>query len=164
MYFRYLRQFCILAAGILLTTIPAHSQTPPEGANWKHVQALPPNTRIDIKAQGRHESCSLVGVDDESLQCTRKPGSSSVDTFLKGEIKSIKLPKRGRSALIGAAVGGTALGVAGFVSTTSSSDGFFGPNFLRGPTTAVGALGGALIGGSIGALTDFSKSTVYKVP
>ncbi len=152
-----------LAAVLCLSAATARSQTPSAGANWQRVQALPPNTLIAVKAQSRHETCRLVRVDDDSLQCARKPGSGQTDTFQKGEIKSIKIPRRGRSAWIGAGVGGAALGAAAFASTTNSSDDFFGPNFLRGPATAVGALGGALIGGSVGALTDFSKSTIYKV-
>jgi hypothetical protein len=140
----------------------ASSQPAKAGSNWERVRALPPATNIDVKAASGHFHCKVTQVTEDTLVCLH--GKTST-TFERVNIRSIKIDRRGRSALVGGAVGGGGLAIAGFAVTTGGSkDSFFGSNFLRGPVTA-GALGvGAVLGGGIGALTDFSKSTVYKAP
>jgi hypothetical protein len=60
-------------------------------------------------------------------------------------------------------IGAGAGAVIGFAGGTSRNDAFFGPNFERGPVTAVGAVIGGLIGTPIGYFTDFTAgSPIYK--
>lgn len=131
----------------------------PEGSNWQHVQALPSGASINVKARTAHEVCKLKSVDADSLTCTHGKDL----TFQRSDILSIRIPHRGRSALIGAAIGGgVGTGIGFAAGTNGSKDTFFGPNFLRGAITAIGAVFGGVVGGTTGALTDFSRSTVYK--
>ena len=132
----------------------------PEGSNWQHVQALPLGTSTNVKARKSHLSCALKSVDADSLTCTH--GKDTV--FQRAEILTIKIPHRGRSTLVGLAIGGGAGAVIGFGVGTRSGDGFFGPNFLRGAVTAVFAIIGGAAGTAVGAGTDFTHSTVYKAP
>jgi len=152
-----------LALFTCLGTVASSAQQPREGSNWQRVMALPASTKVDIRLTSnghvKHVHCRVGSVTADSLAC-----SGASITVPRTDILSIKIPRRGRSALIAGGVGALGLGIAGFVSTTNSNDSFFGPNFLRGPATAVGAIGGGLIGGGIGALTDFSKSTIYRAP
>jgi hypothetical protein len=143
-------------------TSDASSQPAKAGSNWERVRALPAATNIDVKATTGHVHCKVTRVTEDTLVCLH--GETST-TFERVNIRSIKIDHRGRSALIGGAIGGGGLAIAGVAVTSGGSkDSFFGSNFLRGPVTA-GALGvGAVLGGGIGALTDFSKSTVYKAP
>jgi len=158
----------ILATLLALATLSASTQQPalqpaqpPAGSNWQHVQAFPIGASINVKALTNHASCTLKSVSDDSLTCTH--GKDIV--FQRADIMTIQISRRGRSALIGAAIGGGTLAVIGFASATNNTpNSFFGPNFLLGPVTAVFGLGGGLIGAITGGLTDFAKSTVYKAP
>jgi hypothetical protein len=132
----------------------------PEGSSWQHVQGLPTGASINVRARTGHEVCNLKSVDADTLTCTHGKDF----TFQRSDILSIKIPHRGRSALIGAAIGGGVRSGIGFAAGTGGKDHFFGPNFLRGAMIAIGAVFGGLVGGATGALTDFSHSTVYKAP
>ena len=133
----------------------------PKPHSWQNVISLPAGTKVDVKARSQHIHCFFTSADEKALTCTPvKNGPPVIIDRL--DIRSVKIGHRGRSAVIGAGVGGGSLAIAGFAATTGGgNDSFFGPNFLRGPATAVGAVAGGLIGAGIGALTDFSKSTVY---
>ena len=148
-------------ACLCIVSLATQGQSPRVGSNWQHVQALPTGTTLEVNARNRNLQCNLTAVTEDSLSCAH--GAKRI-VFGRNEIASIKISRRGRSILIGAGVGGGALAIAGFAVTTNSSNGLFGSNFERGPITAVGALAGGVIGGGIGALTDFSRSTVYKAP
>jgi hypothetical protein len=148
---------------LFILSIGAHAQQSTARFGWQRVKALSPGLEIDLKSTTKHLRCKLADVTDETLTCTH--GSAvTPQVFQRASIASIKMGRRGRSALIGAGIGGAALGTAGFAVTTNSKDTFFGPNFLRGPVTGLGALGGGIIGAGIGALTNFSKTTIYKAP
>jgi hypothetical protein len=133
---------------------------PPAGSNWQRVQALPAGTSINVTARTSHLACKLKSVDADTLTCTH--GKDAI--FQRSEILSIKVPRRGRSTLVGLAIGGGAGAAIGFGAGTNNSNGFFGPNFMRGAVTAVFGVGGGIIGGLIGGTTDFTRSTVYKAP
>ena len=161
-----LRRLALLPA-LLAIALSAASQQPatpaaqpPAGSNWQHVQALPLGASINVKARTSHASCTLKSINADTLTCSH--GKDLV--FERSEIQIIKIPRRGRSALIGAGVGGGALAIAGFAATTDHSNGLFGNNFLRGPATLLSGLAGGLVWGVVGGVTDFSRSTVYKAP
>ena len=113
-----------------------------------------------VKARTGQEVCKLKGADADTLTCTHGRDF----TFQRSYIVSIKISRRGRSALIGAAIGGSVGTGIGFAAGTTGKDTFFGPNFLRGAMTAIGADFGGVVGGATGALTDFSHSTMYNAP
>ena len=148
-----------LGTGCFLAPVQARAQAGKAGSDWNHVMALPTATEIDLRTASAHVRCVLTQVTEDSLACSRGVTTFS---FQRSEVHSIKIGHRGRSALIGGAIGGGGLGIGLFAATSSSGDSLFGPNFLRGQATAVGLGAGAVIGGGIGALTDFSKSTVYR--
>jgi len=133
---------------------------PPAGSNWQHVQALPVGTSINVKARKSRLNCKLKSVDDDSLTCAQAKDI----VFQRTDILTIKIPHRGRSALVGTAIGGGTGAIIGFAAGTNNNSGFFGPNFLRGAITAVFGIGGGAIGAVIGGTTDFTRSTVYKAP
>jgi hypothetical protein len=134
-------------------------QTPPAGSNWQHVQALPIGASLDIKAKKSHLTCKLKSVDDDSLTCAQ--GKDIV--LQRMDILTIKIPRRGRSTLIGTAIGGGTGALIGFGIGTSGP-GWFGNNAFRGPVTAVFAAMGGVVGAATGAISDFTRSTVYKAP
>ena len=133
-------------------------------SSWQAVVSLPVGIKVDVKVdmkgRSQHIHCDFASADEKTLTCTR---SHSGTPFVldRNQIRSIKIGHRVRSALIGAGIGGASLGIAGFAVTTGGGDSFFGPNFLRGQVTGLSALTGGILGGGIGAFTDFSKSTVY---
>jgi hypothetical protein len=156
------RVFIVTFAFLCILSVGAPAQQPTARSDWQRVKALPPGIAMDIKSTTKHMHCKLTGVTDETLTCTHDSTTAS-EVFPRTAILWIKLGHRGRSALIGAGIGGAAIATAGFAATTDKG-GFFGPNFLRGQVTGVGAVAGGLIGAGIGALTDFSKTTIYKAP
>jgi hypothetical protein len=150
----------VLAKCLVALAAFASAPEPKPHSAWQAVIALPLGTNVDVKARSRHIHCVFLSANEETLTCTRgKTGSPIV--LSRSEIRSVKIGHRGRSALIGAGVGGGALAVGAFAATSNPGDTFFGPNFLRGEATGLAALAGGILGGGIGALTDFSKSTVY---
>lgn len=150
----------VLASAICATAQQAATTAPPEGSNWQHVQALPAGTSINVEARSSHITCKLKSVDTDTLTCTQKKNL----IFQRADILTIKIPHRGRSALIGTAIGGGVGAGIGFAAGTNNNGGWFGPNFLRGAVTGIGAVFGGIVGGGTGAVTDFSRSTVYKAP
>ena len=137
---------------------------PPAGSNWQHVQALPAGTSINVTARTSHLACKLKSVDAETLICTH--GKDIV--FQRSDILSIKIPRRGRSALIGLGIGAGAGVIVGAATGCSSAQKNSAWGCFLTPTRTQGAaIFGVLFGGigaAIGAGTDFAKSTVYKAP
>src|ERR1035437_4538396 len=157
----------LLAMALVLPVLSAPAQQPtqqtvqpPAGSNWQHVQALPAGNSLNVNARTSHLACKLKSVDADTLTCTH--GKDVV--FQRSEILSIKIPRRGRSTLIGLAIGGGAGSAIGFGVGTNNSNGFFGPNFMRGAVTAVFGVVGGATGMLVGGITDFTKSTVYRAP
>jgi hypothetical protein len=142
---------------------------PPAGSNWQHVQRLPTGTSIYVYTRGHHQRCELESAAADTLSCIR---SKSL-TFQRTEIVSIKLAHRGRSSLVGLAVGaGAGIGI-GYAIPLSAGNGspagqafqqvFLNP-LARGVLVGLGAASGSIGGTLAGYFTDFSRSTVYKAP
>jgi hypothetical protein len=142
-----------LAAGPQQPALPPTA--PPAGSNWQHIQALPSGTNIYLTTRSGTMRCTLTAVDADSLTCTR--GKSTV--FQRSEIKTVKLPHRGRSTAILGGVG-AGLGVAVVKGLASS----WGLRTAKGSVYAGGAGIGAVVFGPIGYFTDFARSTVYRAP
>ena len=149
----------LLAFATLSASAQQPAQQPPAGSNWQHVQALPVGTSLYVKAQTRHRACKLKNDDADTLTCT---DSGKDFVFQRTEIVTIKMSRRGRSALVGAAPGGALLIGGGIGLATCNKSVFLG--CLGGAVAVVWGGVFALIGAPIGALTDFARSTVYKAP
>lgn len=137
--------------------------SPPAGSNWQHVQVLPVGQSINVSARTSHASCKLKSVDADTLTCTH--GKDLV--FQRTDIVNIKFPHRGRSTLVGLAIGGgtgAIIGAAAGSPGCSSAQTFCLNIISRGDLAAIGAVGFGAVGALVGVLTDFSRSTVYKAP
>lgn len=144
---------------------------PPAGSNWQHVQMLPKGTSIYVYSRTSHQRCDLAAVDADTLTCVH--GKDIV--FQRTGIASIKLAHRGRSSLVGLAIGaGAGIGIGYGIAASQAN-----PNVCILPLgcgtvpnqsvskplySAMGALLGATVGSLTGYFTDFSRSTVYKAP
>ena len=147
-----------LAAAIALPA--AARAAPPAGSDWQHVMALPINTYIHVDARTRHSLCTLKTVADASLTCEQDIGVGTKEvTFQRDEIKTVKIARRGRSAVLGGGIGAGAGALAGGVQGSHSH--YFA---VRGAFAMIYAFAGAFAGAPAGYLKDFSASTVYRVP
>jgi len=75
--------------------LPASAQA---GNRWQSVQALPPQTRIQVKTEGHKADCVVTAVTDDKLTCSQS-------VFSRSEIKSIKLLNKTKSTLGGLLLG-----------------------------------------------------------
>ncbi len=131
----------------------AQSPAPSSGHTWASVQALAPNTSLHISARTHNAHCRLKSVDADTLTCA---AGAKTETYQRTDIKSIKVPHLGRSIAAGLGIGAA----GGFIGGAAS--GGSGQLFTR---TELGSAFGAIFGGIgaiIGALTDFTQSTVYR--
>jgi hypothetical protein len=155
----------LLVLPLLAFAIPAPSQQtaqqtaqPPAGSNWQHVQALPIGTSIHVNAQKRHAVCTLKAIDADTLTCDRDTGVGTKElVFQRPEIKTIKLTRRGRSALLGGAIGAGAGALAGGIVGIHSN--YF---VVHSAFAMIYGFVGAFAGAPTGYLTDFTASTVYR--
>jgi hypothetical protein len=152
---------CFVVAPASLVNAQQSAPVTAAGNNWARVQVLPAGTTVNVKGKDRHLVCKLVSVDGDALRCRDR--AKAVD-FQRAEIRSVKIPRRGRSTLIGLGIGAGTGAVIGFAVGSKSGNGFFGPNFLRGAVTAVFGVVGGVIGAPVGYVTDFTRSTVYTAP
>jgi hypothetical protein len=160
----------LLLSLVLVPAIGGFAQQPtstalPAGSNWQHVQALPVGASVQVKARKSHANCYVKSVDADTLTCAGKKDI----VFARTDVVSIRIPRRGRSTLIGLGIGagvGAGVGAAASGCSTAEKNSFLGC-FLT-PTRPQGAaIGGVLFGGilaAIGAATDFARSTVYEAP
>lgn len=131
---------------------------PVPDSGWRHVQALPIGTSISVATKSGHSKCKLKSVDGDILTCSR--GKDVV--FQRADITTVKVSRRGRSALIGMAIGagvGAGIGVAGGGCPAGKDC------IVSRPAGAViFAIPGAGLGAVIGFFTIPAKSTVYMAP
>ena len=147
------------------TQTPAPAKPPaqtaaPAGSNWQRVLALPLGTYLHVGARTRHLPCTLKAVDPDTLTCERDTGVGTREvTFQRTEIKTIKLARRGRSALVGASIGGGAGALGGGIYGLHNN--YFA---FRGAFALIYTFAGAFAGAPTGYLTDFTASTIYRAP
>jgi hypothetical protein len=154
----------ILATLLAFTTFAGTSVSaqqsvtpPPAGSDWQHVQALPIGASIQVQARKSHANCNLKSVDADTLTCTHRKDI----VFQRADILTIRVPRRGRSALAGMGIGAGAGAVFGYAASGCQSP----PCFIPRPAAAgIFAVPGAVIGALTGLVTDFTRSTVYKAP
>ena len=149
----------LLLSSILLgATLPLPAQSAPSTpaiSGWSRVQALTANTSLHISARTHNAHCRLKTVEADTLTCVVADGART-EVYQRSDIKSIKVPHRGRSTVVGLAIGGGAGIITGIAS------GGKGQLFTRGElASSFGIIFGA-VGALIGALTDFTQTTVYR--
>jgi hypothetical protein len=124
------------------------------------VESLPAGTTLFVNAKGGHKACKLKSATADMLTCA---GTGKDAVYPRAEVWTIKIGHRGRSALIGAIPGGVMVAAGGIGQATENCTGQFfcglGPAALE-----LGGVGIGVIGAGVGALTDFSKSTIYTAP
>lgn len=152
----------VLALGSLALiaphALPARAQT---ATGWQSVQALPPQTRVQVKTDSHKADCVVTAVTDDKLTCSQS-------VFSRSEIKSIKLLNKTKSTLGGLLLGaGVGAGVgAGIGSAINAGDKGSFVHVSGGKSAGIGAAVGAIIGVGIGALfghsTNLFASTIYR--
>ena len=156
-----MQKFWMVLILLLIPVSLVAQQSTPAGGSWDGVMTARKGISIRVKTTHGKVRCTLLGADAESLTCRH----GAPVTLQRTDIQSIKVSHRGRSTLIGAGAG-AAIGFAiGFAAGTNDSNGFFGPNFLRGAIAGIVAVLGAVIGAPVGYFTDFSSGgPLYKAP
>jgi hypothetical protein len=137
------------------------AESPSAGDNWRHLSALPVQTRIHVASDRRSKLCDFVSADDEELICSSGHKSSAKHfTFVRAEVRSVKLTRYAVSTLAGAGIGAGAGAIVGAaINSRNKGDYFSFPGIILGITTVAGAL----IGGAAGGATDFLREpTVYR--
>jgi hypothetical protein len=140
----------VLGAAWCVAASHASAQT---GPSWERVMALPSGTAVHVKAAGHGAHCKLKSVDADSLTCD---GGGKTEVFKKADIRTVKVPHRGRSALAGAAIGG------GTGAAIGAGVGQNGQIIGRGGLAAIFGIPLAVIGALVGVATDFTVATIYK--
>ena len=143
--------------------VHASGQTPADVGNWNRLKMLPAHTRVHVAGDKESKVCSIDVVDDATLQCSK---GHSQYSFVRGEVKSVKLTRYTRSTLVGLGVGlGVGAGVGAIAGHTQEKPGDWFPRLATEAFAAVGGAGGLLVGAGVGAGTDFMKGpTVYRRP
>jgi len=144
----------LLVLGLATFAIRSFAQSPSPAQGWDRVMALPSGTAVHIHGTDHSTHCRLQTADADSLTCIGSGAKTEV--FKKSEIKSIKLPHRGRSALVGAAIGG------GTGAAIGAGIGQNGQIVGRGGLAAIFGIPLAILGALVGVATDFTVATIYK--
>ena len=138
----------------------SHAQQSPaftDKHDWSRVQSLRLGTTVLLNSTSRHGSCKLKSVESDSLTCTSGPA------VRRAEIKSVKLARRGTSALAGFGIGAATGVIAGYVGTKSDGGNGSFDIVSRGDVAAGAGIGLGVIGAIVGFFTHFASSTVYHV-
>jgi len=133
----------------------AEPKTPSTESDWQNIEVPPVGTSIYVNAKSRDLNCTLKSVDSDALTCTQ-----AQDVVVKrAEIQTVKMAHRGRSAVLGMAIGG-AVGVVAAEAAWNSHWSWNGVN--RGSVAAYVGVPFAGIGALVGYFTDFTRSTIYR--
>jgi hypothetical protein len=169
------RTFCLSSALLLTASQAMRGQATdsaaPSGAgrNWQRVEALPAQTKVHITTDHGGKTCRVLSITDDTVVCAK--GNSEGQKISRSEIKHIKLAHYGRSALVGAGVGAGVGAVSGAIAGREKPCPG-GQNFClngigigAGGVAAIFGVAGALLGGAVGAVTDFARgSSIYTRP
>ena len=153
----------LLSSALILCCVTSataqQAPAPHDKHDWSHVQSLPIGTTVLLNSSARHGSCTLKSVDADSLTCT----SGKNPTISRADIKSIKLPHRLASTVLGLTIGAAAGAIGGFVAAGPDAPGSF--NIItRGDVAGIFAIGAGFLGAIIGFFTHFASVTVYHAP
>ena len=154
-----------MLVGLLLCGASASmaAQAPSGDAGWARVRQLHAGTHVHVAGDRLSKTCTLDLVDEATLRCSK---GSSQYSFLRAEVKSVKLTRYGRSTLVGMAIGlGAGAGIGAIVGHAQEKPNDFFPGLSTEASAAVGGAVGAVAGAAIGGPTDFLRGpTVYRRP
>ena len=155
----------IMLAVLLLCGASASvaAQAPSSDAGWDRVRHLHAGTHVHVAGDKQSKTCTLDLVDEATLRCSK---GSSQYSFLRAEVKSVKLTRYTRSTLVGLGIGlGVGAGVGAIVGHAQEKPDDFFPGLSTEACAAVGGAAGAIAGAAIGGPTDFLRGpTVYRRP
>ena len=98
-------------------------------AGWDRVRHLHAGTHVHVAGDKQSKTCTLDLVDEATLRCSK---GSSQYSFLRAEVKSVKLTRYGRSTLVGMVIGlGAGAGIGAIAGHTQEQPG----RFFHGLTT-----------------------------
>ena len=139
------------------------AQGPSGDAGWERVRHLQAGSHVHVAGDKQSKTCTLDLVDEATLRCSK---GSSQYSFLRVEVKSVKLTRYGRSTLVGLGIGlGVGAGVGAIVGHAQEKPDDFFPGLSTEACAAIGGAVGAIAGGVVGRLTDFTRGpTVYLRP
>jgi len=139
------------------------AQAPSGDAGWDSVRHLHAGTHVHVAGDKQSKTCTLDLVDEATLRCSN---GSSQYSFLRAEVKSVKLTRYGRSTLVGTVIGlGVGAGVGAIVGHAQEKPNDFFPGLSTEASAAIGGAVGAIAGAAIGGPTDFLRGpTVYRRP
>lgn len=157
-----MRFLSLVLAGLLAAAWPAVAQQTlpdaPSVRDWHGVELLAPGRAVTVDGKGSHSTCVVQRSDADSLAC--KGGTS----FARGDISSVRMHHRWRSAGVAAVIGfgvgaviGAAAGDPGCKPNTFCLNVVSKGELALGLGTAV-----AVVALPVGYFTDFTRSTVYK--
>ena len=132
-------------------------------SDWDRLRRVPAGTRVHVAADSQSKTCAIDLIDEATLRCSK---DASQYSFLRAEVKSVKLTRYGRSTLLGLGIGlGAGAGIGAAAGHAQEKPGDFFPGLSTEAYAAVGAAAGALAGAAIGGPTDFLRGpTVYRRP
>ena len=99
--------------------------------------------------------CSFQSADAESVTCRH---GKQTETRTRADVLRISVSHRGRSILVGAAIGAGGGAIAG------AAVGRNGQIIGRGGLAAILGIPLGVLGGVVGAATDFTHQVVYRAP
>lgn len=150
-----MRCFVFLALLIAMPTV-LYAQAGVDVDGWHRVEQLAVGTHVKISASHGGGECVVASVSTESVVCQHGSGSRAV---LRGDVKAIRISRRGRSAAAGLAVGGgigVGIGVASGLAYNSSDRNSL-LHTTAGNSAGVGAAVGFVVGGAAGCLISVGK-------
>ena len=127
----------------------------PAPTGWARVQALSPGEHVHITTGQGTLWCSFESADAQSIRCRH---GKQTETRTQAEVRRISVSHRGRSMLIGAAIGAGGGAVAGAAVARN------GQIIGRGGLAAILGIPLGSLGGAVGAATDFTHQVVYRAP
>jgi hypothetical protein len=158
----FLHVSSLVCLGLIVSPVlPARTQTATPPASWQSVQALSPQTRVQVKTDSQKTTCLITAVTDDKLTCSQS-------VLSRAEIKTIKLTNKAKSTVAGLLIGaGAGAGVGtGIGSAINAGNSGSYIHVSGGKSAGVGAGVGAIIGIGVGALvghsTDLFATTIYK--
>ena len=132
-------------------------------SDWDRLRRVPAGTRVHVATDNRSKTCSVDLIDEATLRCSK---GASQYSFLRADVKSVKLTRYGRSTLVGTVIGlGVGAGVGAIVGHAQEKPNDFFPGLSTEASAAVGGAVGAVAGAAIGGPTDFLRGpTIYRRP
>jgi hypothetical protein len=71
-------------------------------SDWERLRRLAAGTRVHVATDNRSKTCSVDLIDEATLRCSK---GASQYSFLRADVKSVKLTRYGRSTLVGLGIG-----------------------------------------------------------